>query len=133
MAPDEFRGDRWLISQAGTTASDVGHIMRCPPPHCARRAVKTKWKKRRKPVHVTHIARKAAPLPQPRPDMDDEQEAAYRAIAALLAGGKVYVRPAALPATSPPPMRQTLLGGLAGVVAPLAAKAQSSSTAAARG
>jgi SAM-dependent methyltransferase len=140
--------DRWLISQAGTTASDVGHIMRCPPPHCARRAVKTKWKKRRKPVHVTHIARRAAPLPQPRPDMDDEQAAAYRAIAALLAGGKVYVRPAALPATSSlPVVRKSLLGGLvreigralprgrslAGVVAPLAAKAKSWSTAAARG
>jgi hypothetical protein len=133
MAPDEFRGDRWLISQAGTTASDVNHIMRCPPPHCARRAVKAKWKKRRKPVHVTHIARRAAPLPRPRPDMDDEQEAAYRVIAELLAAGKVYVKPL-------PRKPMNILTGfareigkalpgqprgrsLAGVVAPLAAKA----------
>jgi hypothetical protein len=69
--------------------------------------------------------------------MDDEQEAAYRVIAALLAGGKVYVRPAALPVPSLPVVRKSLLGGLvreigralprgrslAGVVAPLAAKA----------
>jgi hypothetical protein len=34
---DQFRGDRWQTAQAGTTAADVEHIMRCPPPHCARR------------------------------------------------------------------------------------------------
>jgi hypothetical protein len=161
---NEFRGDPWLISQAGTTASDVGHIMRCPPPHCARVRVKQKWKRERagklRLSRRWHPSRGAAE-PLPKMDlktrregaqasaaksaasteniesMDAEQEAAYRVIAALLAGGKVYVRPAALPATSPPPARQTLLGGLAreirralprgrslaGVVAPLAAKA----------
>jgi hypothetical protein len=75
--------------------------------------------------------------------MDDEQAAAYRAIADLLAAGKVYVKPL-------PRKPMNILTGfareigkalpgqprgrsLAGVVAPLAAKANELSTAAARG
>lgn len=92
----EFGGDRWRMAQAGTTAEDVTRSMRCPPPHCSRK-VKRKWKKKhRKPAQAHHyIARKAAPLPVSRPaePMDEEQAAAYRVIAELLAGGKVYVKP----------------------------------------
>lgn len=114
IAPDEFRGEPWLISQAGTTASDVNHIMRCPPPHCARRVTRTKWKKRhRKPAHIHQYMARRIPVPVARPVVDDDQAAAYRAIAALLAGGRVYVRPAALPAPSLPAVRKSLLGGLA--------------------
>lgn len=101
-----------MVAQAGTSAADVNRTMRCPPPHCARRPTKPKqWKKPRKPPpgSVHPLARKV-PLPQPRPEpeMDEDQRAAYRVIAELLAAGKIYVKP-----LSDPAPRQTLLGGLA--------------------
>jgi hypothetical protein len=117
---DEFRDDRYSFTLAqGMSGEDVARVMRCPAP--LRRDCRGPGKAKKK-LHRHERAKVAAragavivPLPRVRPemDMDDEQAAAYRAIAALLAGGKVYVRPAALPASSPRPRRQTLLGGLA--------------------
>lgn len=135
---DAFAGDRWeLVAQAGTTAADVNRTMRCPPPYCARVKVKRKWKKHPRHERVKAAARPAAvivPVPRVRPDdppMDDEQAAAYRVIAELLAGGKIVVRP------QPEKPKNIFVGfadeivkaarrtrgvSLAGVVAPLVTK-----------
>jgi hypothetical protein len=117
---DEFRDDRYSFKLAqGMSGEDVARVMRCPAPLARDCRAPQKAKKK---IHRHERAKVAArsgavivPMPRVRPEleMDDEQAAAYRVIAGLLAGGKVYVRPAALPATHAPPKRQTLLGGLA--------------------
>lgn len=46
----EFRGDRWTLAQAGTTAADVARTMRCPPPHCQRNGkARHHYRKKRRP------------------------------------------------------------------------------------
>jgi hypothetical protein len=137
----QFSGDRYSLMLAqGMSGEDMARVMRCPAPLARDCRVPSKAKKK---LHRHERAKVAArsgavivPLPRVRPEMDEDQAAAYRVIADLLAGGKVYVRPVALPAPAMPPVRQTLLGGLAreigralpkgrpltGIVKPLAAK-----------
>lgn len=133
---EEFKGERWqMVAQLG---AEVSRATRCPPPFTpdCRQTRKPKIKKHSPrhervamaPPPMTVIV----PLPRVRPEpMDDEQAAAYRVIAELLASGKVYVRPA-----PPKPLnifagfkRELVRAGrtdrkLAGVTAPLAAMAR---------
>lgn len=119
VSADVFHGDRYSMRIAqGASAQDVMRSMRCPAPlyDCQSvRRVKKKWKKPRH-ERVKAAVRPVAvivPLPRARPELDDEQAAAYRAIAALLEGGKIYVRPLPEPMPAIPSVRQTLIGGLA--------------------
>lgn len=82
---DAFLGDRWLMAQAGTSASDVNRIMRCPAPlDCRTRVKRKKWKKwkpkprKPEPGYVQPLARPAIPLPRVRPDdaPEPDEEAA---------------------------------------------------------
>jgi hypothetical protein len=141
---DEFRGDRWeRIAQAGTSAADINRVMRCPAPLLRDCRSSRKAKKHPRHERAKVAARPVTvivPLPRVRTrgaaieqvEGDSEQEAAYRVIADLLAGGKVYVRPQ-------PRKRMNIFEGfareieralprrgvsLAGVVKPLALKAQ---------
>lgn len=87
---DAFRGDRWeMVAQAGTSASDVNRIMRCPAPlDCRTRVKRKKWKRWKKPRppepgSVKPLARPVIPLPRVRPDdapEADEDEAAVNGL-----------------------------------------------------
>lgn len=78
----EFSGERWRLAQAGTTGADVTRTMRCPPPHCVRKATKTKWKKRYRPPGYPEVKARPVPIPTARPagaPEPDEEAAAFNA------------------------------------------------------
>lgn len=101
----EFNGDRWVrVAQPGTTARDITRAMCGAPPLGCGTAAKAKHK----PVQARKGQRRPVPLPRPRPVEAGQQASSpnlFRAFSEEIAK--------ALPSRS-----------LAGVVAPLAAKAR---------
>lgn len=85
-----------MVSQLGP---EVSRATRCPPPltqDCRRRP---RVKKKPSPSRHEKVAKAPrpvaviVPLPRVRPEIDEEQAAAYRVIADLLAGGKIVAKP----------------------------------------